>query len=220
MIVVIPCEGEGTLRLGGSTVPLKVGYDYHKSYHGLREAGGWSAHFDANLVASDALTTHLFASYEHYGSKQRSSQFDQTVTALPDYLNPARDYTYDIDDRTLTVGLGFRLKPSERYEFGGDFPYAYSNGEISVQTGPAVTMQAVPLPDIVSRVGRLELFGKYWLQKDLAINMKYIHERYRSTDFALDGVLVNSANNVVGTGQLSPDYTVHLIGVTLSYRFR
>lgn len=193
--------------------------DYHESYHGLRRAGGWAAHFDANLVATDALTTHLFASYEHYGSKQRSSQFS-TGNATPDYLDPAKDYTYDIDDRTLTVGLGFRLRPGERYEFGGDLSYAYSNGEIDVRKGAAVTTAVAPLPDIVSRLGRLELFGKYWLQKDLAINMKYIHERYRSTDFALDGVLVDSANNVVGTGQLSPDYTVHLIGVTLSYRFR
>lgn len=193
--------------------------DYHKSYHGLREAGGWSAHFDANLIATEAVSTHLFASYEHYGSKSRSSQFS-TANAVPDYLNPAKDYTYDIDDRTLTLGVGFRVQPGGRYEFGGDFTHAYSNGEIGVKKGPAVTTAVAPLPDIVSRLSRLELFGKYWMQKDLSLNMRYVYERYHSKDFALDGVLADSANSVVGTGQLSPDYRVHLIGVTLSYRFR
>jgi MtrB/PioB family decaheme-associated outer membrane protein len=196
--------------------------DYHKSYHGLREAGGWAAHFDANLAATDDLSTHFFASWEDYGSKQRSSQFSSASFLAPDYLNPAKDYSYDIDDRTITLGLGFRLKPSERYEFGGDVSYAYSRGEIKTKTGAAlpVAQQAVPLPDITSRMGRLELFGKYWLQRDLSVNVKYIYERYRSKDFALDGVLVSSANNLIGTNQLSPDYKAQLIGVTLSYNFR
>lgn len=196
--------------------------DYYKSRHGLREAGGWSTHFDANFTASEAFSTHMFASYEDYSSKQRSSQFVNVVGAItpPTFLDPNRDWKVKVDDRTLTLGLGFRASPSERYEFGGDFSHAYSKGEIKTTVGPLVTTLANPIPDITSRLNRFELFGKYHLQKDLSLNMRYIYERYRSKDFAFDNLLANSANNVIGTGQLSPDYRAHLVGVSLSYRFR
>lgn len=191
--------------------------DYHESYHGLRKADGWSAHFDANLIATDAVTGHMFASYEDYGSNQRSAQLGGNKAQ---YTNPGWDWTADIDDRTVTFGMGFRVKPGGRYELGGDFSHAYSRGEIEVIPGTLSTTARIALPDIVTRLDRLELFGKYWLQKDVSLNMKYVYEHYRSKDFAYDAVLGNSMANVIGTNQITPDYRVHLLGVSLAYRFR
>lgn len=205
----------------GERVDLQFGVDYnkddyHDSYFGLREAKGWAANFDASLQASDAVTGHVFVSYEHYGSDQRSSQLGAVKL---NYLNPGYDWTADITDKTLTFGVGFRIKPDGKYEFGGDFSHSHSNGEINVASGPLITTPALPLPDVVSRLNRVDLFGRYWLQKDLSINLKYIYERYSSKDWAYDQVLPATMANVIGTNQVSPDYGVHVIGITASYRF-
>ncbi|MDT3737055.1 MAG: MtrB/PioB family decaheme-associated outer membrane protein [Denitratisoma sp.] len=192
--------------------------NYHDSELGLRHAKGWAANIDANLQATDAVTGHAFASFENYGSDQRSVQLAADRTQ---YTDPARRWTADISDQTLTVGLGFRVKPGGRYEFGGDFSHSHSNGEIKVTTsGTAAVPAAMPLPDVTSRLNRVDLFGRYWVKKDVSVNVKYIYERFRSKDWAYDNVLTNSMANVIGTNQESPDYRVHFIGVSASYRFQ
>lgn len=190
--------------------------NYHDSEFGLRDATGWAANIDASLQATDAVTGHAFASYEHYDTNQRSAQLGAVKL---NYLNPGNAWLADIEDRTLTFGIGFRVKPGGKYEFGGDFSHSYSNGDIKVTTGPLLAA-ALPLPDITSRLNRVDLFGRYWVQKDLSINLKYIYESYRSKDWAYDQVLPATMNNVVGTNQTSPDYKVHFIGVSASYRFQ
>lgn len=201
-------------------VDLEFGVDYnkdnyHDSYFGLREAKGWMANIDASLRASEAVTGHAFISYERYGSDQRSSQLGANKLA---YLDPGNDWTTDITDKTLTFGIGFRVKPGEKYDYGGDFSHSYSKGEIDVVTG-ALLPPALPLPDVTSRLNRVDLFGRYWLQKDLAINLKYVYERYSSKDWAYDQVLPATMANVIGTNQVSPNYGVHMFGITASYRF-
>ncbi len=190
--------------------------NYHDSEFGLKGATGWAANIDASLQATDAVTGHAFASYENYESRQRSAEL---AAVKLNYLNPNRAWLADIEDRTLTVGIGFRVKPGGRYEFGGDYSHARSNGEIQITSGSALAA-ALPLPDVTSRLNRVDLFGRYWVKKDVSINVKYIYERFRSKDWAYDNVLSNSMANVIGTNQESPDYRVHFIGVSASYRFQ
>ncbi len=191
--------------------------DYHKSELGLREATGWAANFDASFAASDALTTYLFASLEKYESDQQSVQLGAVKA---NYLNPGWFWTVDTSDRTVTVGAGLRYKPSGKFEFGGDLTRADSTGKIDVATGAAFgATPALPLPDVTSTLDRIDLFGRYWVQKDVSVNLKYVYERFRSKDWAYDGVLSNTMGNVIGTNQESPDYKAHLVGVSVSYRF-
>lgn len=190
--------------------------DYHSSELGLREATGWAANFDANLVATDMVSGHLFASWEDYQSNQKSAQLGATKA---NYLIPGNHWTADITDRTLTLGAGFRVKQNDSLDWGGDLSHSSSNGQISVTPG-ALLAAAKPLPDIVSRLGRLELFGKYKMQKDLLLNIKYVYEQYNSADWAYDQVLSNTLANVIGTNQTSPDYRVHAIGASLIYNFK
>ncbi len=201
-------------------IDLEFGIDYNKdNYHdsefGLREARGWMANIDASLRASETVSGHAFVSYEHYGSDQRSSQLGANKLA---YLDPGNDWTTDITDKTLTFGIGFRVKPGEKYDYGGDFSHSCSKGEIDVVTG-ALLAPALPLPDVVSRLNRVDLFGRYRVRKDLSINLKYVYERYSSKDWAYDQVLPATMANVIGTSQLSPNYGVHVFGITASYRF-
>ena len=76
------------------------------------------------------------------------------------------------------------------------------------------------MPDAVSRLNRLELFGKYKVQKDLTLNVRYAYEDYNSTDWAWDGQGFTSSTTFIGSGQTSPDYRVNVIGASLTYSFK
>lgn len=203
---------------------LQLGADmtrdsYHESEFGLRDAKGWALNFDANMMFTDVVSGHAFASLENYGTDQRSQSITNKTTHVTD---PTRDFSVDIDDRTFTLGLGFRAKPlSGKYEFGGDFTHAYTNGAIRVNAGSAFNATpALPMPDLITRLNRVDLFGRYWIKKDWALNVNYIYEHYESKDWAVDGTTATTLGNVIGTNQDSPDYRVHALGVSVSYSFR
>lgn len=192
--------------------------DYRESQYGLQKARGWGVNFDVNVMATDALSGHFFSSLDSYSTLQRSIALGSAKTNV---TNTGLDWSADIGDRTTTAGAGFRYKPIAKYEFGSDLTYVLSRGKIGVWTGPAIAAasQATPLPDLTTRLARLDLFGQYKLQKDVTLKMKYIFERYRSADWSIDGVLPATLANVIGTNQVSSRYSVHMIGVTVAYQF-
>lgn len=189
--------------------------DFHKSQYGLQEAKGWAVNLDANYVVSDALTGHVFASFDKYATGQRSYAFNNNN-------NPRRaitggvDWTADIDDRTSTFGIGARYTPSSKYQIGGDITHAASTGTTSVLN---TTNTTKAMPDLKTKLTRLDLFGQYQVQKNMTVKMKYIYERYSSSDWAIDQVTATTIANVIGTNQTSPRYNVHFVGVSLAYQF-
>ncbi len=202
---------------------LQFGIDYNQdrypdSEFGLKEANGWMFNFDANLRASDAVSGHLFATAEQYGTDQNSRAYSGGASKPTQSIDPNRNWSMSATDHTTTVGLGLRVKPGGKYEFGGDLSHVYSKGAIGFTQGTSLT--SAPMPDLITRMNRLELFGRYEVKKDVSINVKYIHENYHSTDWAYDNVLPATMANVIGTNQTSPDYNVNAIGVSVSYKFQ
>ena len=200
---------------------LQFGVDYNNdkypdSTFGLSDAKGWSANFDAGLMASEAVTGHFFASYEEYGTDQNSRAYTAANKATV-LATPALGWSMAARDHTSTFGLGLKVKPGGKFEYGGDLSYAYSNGSIAVTT---VTPGATPLPDVTTRLSRVELYGRYLMRKDLTLNLRYIYERLQSSDWAYDQVLPATLSAVIGTNQTSPDYKVQVLGVSATYRFR
>jgi long-subunit fatty acid transport protein len=76
-----------------------------------------------------------------------------------------------------------------------------------------------PLPDIKSRLNRLSLSLDYRHRDDITYRVGYAYERYRTDDFAVDNVAHDTISDVLGLGQDSPDYSVHVIGASVQYRF-
>jgi MtrB/PioB family decaheme-associated outer membrane protein len=192
--------------------------DYHKSLYGLQNAKGWQANFDANVQATDELSAHVFTSYDTYDTNQRSIAIGGDQANVN---NRALEWGAAIEDRTVTFGTGVRYKPRRNYEVGAELTHAQSRGQIGVVTEPGIAAgaQAGPLPDLRTRLNRLDLFGRYQLRPDMAVKLSYIYEHYRSNDWQFDQVLPNTLANVIGTNQVSPDYAVHFLGVSLAYKF-
>ncbi|WP_420474547.1 MtrB/PioB family decaheme-associated outer membrane protein [Noviherbaspirillum sp. ST9] len=192
--------------------------DYHKSLYGLQDAKGWQANFDASVRPTDAVTAHVFTSYETYGTNQRSIALGASQANV---TNRALEWGATIEDRTVTFGTGVRYKPRRNYEVGADLTHARSRGRTGVVTEPgiAAAQQALPLPELTTKLGRLDLFGKYQLRPDMAIKFSYIYERYRANDWQFEQVLPNTLANVIGTNQVVPRYNVHFLGVSMAYQF-
>lgn len=215
---------------------------------GLVRAVNWAANFEANLAATDTVNGLFYTTLEDYSTDQNGHNGGQgsiawgtanqlLITNLDRQNNTAafdaRTGTINRKDRSLTLGVGFKVKPGGSFDWGGDLTHttttgmtSYSNlgigiapGGIATATAPANPAVILPLPDVVTRLTRLQFFGKYQLQKDMTLNMRYAYEKYVSKDWAWDGQTLVSAPQLVGTAQTSPKYNIHMVGVSLSYLF-
>lgn len=193
---------------------------------GLTRAAGWIASFDATLQATDALSGNFFASLDEYKTDQNGAHLTTTAlaTAAENGTIPAASLgVTTLRDRTLTLGLGMNYKPARKYEVGGTFTHSDSVGKSTFKVGSAVPN--APVPDLESRLNRLEMYGRYFMRKDVTFNVKYAYERYSSADWAWDAPLnltsvgTTGTGGVLGTEQVSPKYNVHFLGVSVAYKF-
>ncbi|MDO8466072.1 MAG: MtrB/PioB family decaheme-associated outer membrane protein [Gallionella sp.] len=216
------------------TLDLQFGASYYKEKYpdteagfGLTKATGWTANVDANWAATEAVSGVFFASYEDYKTDQNGHHnAGGAPTNLDRQNNTAafdvRTGTITRKDRSLTAGVGFKVKQNDSFDWGGDFTHANTVGSTGFAVHPtlvALGTVGLPMLDVTSRLNRLELFGKYKVQKNMVLNVGYAHERYSSADWAWDGQTLTSSAAFIGSGQTSPDYKVNVIGASLSYKF-
>jgi hypothetical protein len=102
----------------------------------------------------------------------------------------------------------------------------FGNG--STAPAPAFNNVFIPaesFPDITSEVIELRLNGYYTLNKTSAIRLLYLYRHLNSTDWQYDAY-TNSALGPLaipafpGVGITSPNYNVHVVGVSYIYSFR
>ena len=213
------------------TIGVQLGGEYYKdeypdTTYGLTNAKGRSANMDVSLAASEVVTGHFFASLEKYETDQNGADRGAILAlnfapmlennSVPD----SNRWTVSAHDDTFTSGLGLRVKSSAKFEYGGDFSYAYSEGRFAFTAGS--NLSVAPLPDLITRLKRLDLFARYNVQKDLSLNLRYVHERYRSDDWGYDELQLSTiaGSNMIGTNQTSPDYKVNFVGLSVAYRYR
>lgn len=218
------------LQFGASYYNEK--YPDTEAGYGLTKATGWTANFDANWAATDSVNGIFFATFEDSETEQRES--DTKLDRLGRQLNTQAFFdTYggviSRTDRSLTLGLGFKVKQDDSFDWGGNLTHATTTGSTrfsnlgtatSVTFGPLAT-NLWPMPDAVTRLNRLDLFGKYKVRKDLTLNMRYAYEQYNSVDWAWDGQTIAIApTNFISTEQISPDYRVNVVSASLIYSFK
>ena len=217
----------------GERLDLQLGASYYRERYpeaetgfGLAKATGWTANF-VQHAATETISGVFFATIEDYKTDQNghngASNAGAGITTLDRQNNTAAfDALTGVvtrADHSLTAGLGFRVKPDSNYEWGGDITRATTTGSTSFNNIGSLLTTILPVPDTVSRLTRLELFGKYKMQKDFTLNVKYAHEKYTSSDWAWDGQTLTSSTSFIGSGQTSPDYIINMINVSFTYLF-
>ena len=129
----------------------------------------------------------------------------------------ARDWIYLTSDdvRTTTVRLEKNGLLENRLDLA--FNYLYSDG-----AGDYVTSfenETSPFPRLISQHRSVDLKAKYRASAKLAVELRLYQERYRSADWALDGVAVNTIRNLITMGRVSPNYSINLASVSFTYSF-
>jgi len=195
--------------------------DYKNSILGLTDTRSQSYTLDASVTPQQNVTAYAYYTRDNYESNQKGRAFtaaNKAAEATP--LTSTQDWLQTADDRIDTIGLGFKIAGIRgRLDLGAEYTYSHATGKINVITGAAIAPAGQPLPDLVSQVNSLRLYGKYKLRKNATLNLTFVHEKLKTADWAYDNVASSTMPLVIGTGQLAPNYSVNVIGVSLSYRY-
>ncbi|MCC5873141.1 MAG: MtrB/PioB family decaheme-associated outer membrane protein [Gammaproteobacteria bacterium] len=198
--------------------------DYREDLFGLDESRLRSWMLDAGYVPTEKVRVSAFYHHDRYASSQRARSF----TAAPPTVNdPDRDWSVDTRDTHETWGLSLDLDgldagfattdgSSRSLDLRLDYTDSRSRGQIGVEAGPALA--AADLPNLSTRFQVVSLTATQRLSEVARIRFAFEHERYRSRDFALDGVGPASVAQVLLFGEASPRYRANW--VTLSYLHR
>jgi len=179
--------------------------DYSNSTIGLTSAREYNFGGDITWMLSNQTSLHLFANRQEIKSEQSGSQTFST----PDWSGENKDTIH-------FVGVGVKhVAIKDKLEVGADYTFTRSKGAISVNTAA----NEPAFPDISTSRNSLKLYANYRLKDNVSLRAGYWYERYDSDDWALDGVTPDTIPNVLTFGQLAPQYRVHVIAMSVRYKF-
>jgi len=179
--------------------------DYSRSELGLTEGREVGLNADASVLLTDKTSLHFFAGQERIKSKQAGSQ----TGSLPYWF--ARN-----DDTVTSAGIGIAHQLIvDKLDVGADFTAMRTTGKIDVDGGTAQP----PFPDLKTDLDSLKLYANYRLRENMTVHAAYWYENYNSKDWHLDGVAPDTIPNVLSFGAESPDYEIHVVALSLRYKF-
>ncbi|MEM7055052.1 MAG: MtrB/PioB family outer membrane beta-barrel protein, partial [Pseudomonadota bacterium] len=191
--------------------------DYRQSELGLTDSTNDSITAQFSYTPSEQWSTHAFARIERMTFDQ-DGQSIRGFNKLPDAANLERRWLADQSDRVQSFGTGIRWQPTGReIEFEADYTFVRSRSRIDVQTGADLT--SAPLPSVDTSLHSVRLQSHWHINNTTSIGLSWWFERFRSDQFALDTVAVDQLANIILPGETSPDYQVHVLSLSLRYRF-
>ena len=107
-----------------------------------------------------------------------------------------------------------RGKPAGKVEIGADLSYSDIRDEYQQQT--LVGAPVSSLPNINTTLTRLNLFGRYALQKTSGVRLDYIYDRYKTDDWTWSNWMYADGTRITQ----DPDQTVNFFGVSYYYRWQ
>jgi MtrB/PioB family decaheme-associated outer membrane protein len=114
-----------------------------------------------------------------------------------------------------SVGLGLRGKPYAWLEIGAELNHSDINDEYR-QSALTPGASVASLPDVSTKLTRLNLFAQYGMQRDSTLRLDYIYDRFSTDDWTW-----STWRYVDGTRLLqSPTQKVHFIGLSFQHRWR
>jgi hypothetical protein len=202
---------------------------------GLRDATTWSAGFDASWTPIDKVVIFGGYVYEHSFQKVVSRNRDVAtvdgVSVISDF--PDWNWISNAFDEIQTAHLGANvaLIPSKLdWTISGSVSYALGEVDNRNPTAPlphppgfpsTVNPTARRQPSFEDTLIRLDTAIRYWLTRQLALNLGYAFESFEKSDWRTDGLNpFTPGSNSIFLGNNDRDYTAHIVGATVRYLFR
>lgn len=189
--------------------------DYDATVLGLNESTTTSVTLDASFNPHQAITYHAFYTYENIEYEQTGFSH-RPGTDLTDFA--ARNWTAATNDKVNTIGFGFDWA-AKKDKLDITFDYNYSRAVTDFELTAGTELSFVPIPDLKTRLHMADARADYRYTENLSIRLRYLYQSLDVTDFALDGIDPDTMQRIIGLGNQSPDYNVHVIGISTIYRF-
>ena len=202
--------------------------DYIDSRLGLKDEQAWNAGIDISWTPIDRVV--VTASYSHERTTSQMRSRSRPVTAAGDTLDFADfDWVSKIADTvdSLTLGVRTTLIPS-KLDWLVNASYQYALGRIdnsnpvfptSGTAAQAATARAQPWPAFEDELVRVETALRYYFTRSWSASVFYAFESFQKHDWRTDTLNPFIGPDAVWMGNDSKNYTAHIIGATLAYRF-
>lgn len=206
---------------------------------GLKQRKAAAATVSATYEPSEKVSLSADYSREHsYGKMQSAAKDDANANWSTDNYAPFNYWNASITEDVDTVDLQATVRPEEKLECSIGFGYSRSDMGFNVTNPNAAGAAAIGFgngtkfangraqvwPNVRSTLQELRLAAAYQLLKDLRVGANYLYSKYSLDDFAntgayLPGASPENSTRYVFTGGTQFDYTSHVIGTYLAYKF-
>jgi MtrB/PioB family decaheme-associated outer membrane protein len=180
---------------------------------GPRKGEATNYSLDAAYVFNDRWQANAWYSRNDTHFDQATCEAASSAGVCP---GSAADPTWSAKLRNLSnnIGAGLRAKPTGQIDLGADVTYSEIRDQFDMGTiqGGAVTS----LPDIKTKLTRLNLFARYALQKNAGVRLDYIYDRFASDDWTWPTWTFADGTQLVE----NRPQQVNFIGVSYYYRFQ
>ena len=206
--------------------------DYINSPLGLQNEESWSAGVDLNWTPIERVA--LFGGYVHESIDQRIRSRDRERTfTTPSVVFDFVDFDW-VSDNTDTVdtfhaGTTATLIPRALdWSFGASYSYALgrvdTRNPIPPTSGTAAqraNATAKPFPAFEDALLRLDTALKYHFSKVWTASLGYVFESFEKHDWRTDQLnpFIPGVTSI-WLGNDQGNYTAHIVGVTVGYRFK
>lgn len=225
-------KGSALLQVdAGDRLSFSASYDntqdrYHDSLYGLLGYRALNSSVDATYQLRNNVS--LFASYadERYKSDQRSRQYSATNNTSNN------DWESYLADDINTVSAGFSVSRFRRkMTLDAFYSLSFAKGQINnrILGNPSLTgflvTTAQDYPETGNRFHQLTGALRYQLSNNIYSRVEYRYERYDRVDFQIQtmtpymGLLDTGTKTSIFLGADVPGYQVHIVSVSLEYRF-
>ena len=183
--------------------------DFENTEVGLDRARRNSLVADATVQISDTMSAYASLGHETIKSRQYGAQ----SATNPNTADP--NWRANNDDEFNLASVGFRWdRILERWGVEVDYTFAESDADITLRSAGLRD----EFPSLDTRTSTARLNVTYALSQKIQLNGGYWYQRYRSDDWALDGVQPDTIGNLLTWGGRSPDYDINVVSLGFVYR--
>lgn len=191
-------------RLGISISYFRAKDDYTESIIGLTKSKEHSLSVDLNYSITQNISIYAFANQE---------DIDSELTSL--YSDSGLPWDGTTDDSITSLGLGFNGKINAKFSIGFDWVSSDAKGDILVEGGGG----SAPFPTLKSDLRNARINLSYLANQHWGMKFYAEHEKYKSKDWAIDGLGADGIVDILTMGAVSPDYSVTVFRLLASYTF-
>lgn len=117
------------------------------------------------------------------------------------------------------VGVGAHWAPARRWDVSVDYLYSLSRENDTTLVPAQPSELPEPFPENRYTLDSVTVNGTYQVSRPLKVRLWYRHERYDTSDWALDDVGPATVPTLLSLGAQPYRYTVNMVALTAQYAF-